>query len=71
MTEDNDENLTPENLDAFLKKAQQEVNEEALNLLWTEFKSIHKGMLAGGFTEEQANDLLVGMIWKFMKEGLS
>ncbi len=71
MTEDNDENLTPENLDAFLKKAQQEVNDEALALLWQEFNSIHKGMLAGGFTEQQANTLIVDMIWKFMREGIN
>jgi hypothetical protein len=66
---DNSDDLTPENLDEFMKAAGEKAAEETLKETWTQFNNIHKAMLFGGFTEAQANSLLVELMWKFMQEG--
>lgn len=65
---DNDD-LTPENIDEFMKKAAAEAAQEGLKEIWTQFKEIYDAMLLGGFSETQANTILVELMWKFMIEG--
>ena len=64
-----DDDLTPDNLEAFMKKAAEEATDEVLKETWAQFKQIHNAMVLGGFTEAQANTLLVELMWKFMQEG--
>ena len=64
-----DDDLTPDNLDEFMKQAAADADAEALKETWAQFNSIHKAMILGGFTTTQANSLLVELMWKFMQEG--
>ncbi|MCA1840143.1 MAG: hypothetical protein ABR585_13965 [Gemmatimonadaceae bacterium] len=65
---ENPDDLTPENIDAFMKKAAEDAEKDAMTETWQQFKGIHEAMIYGGFSEAQANTLLVELMWKFMKE---
>lgn len=69
MPDENSDDLTPEQIEAFMKHAAEEVPHNAMNELWMQFNEIHVGLIAGGFTEAQANGIIVDLMWKFMVEG--
>lgn len=64
-----DDDLTPENIDEFMKKAAADADAEALKETWAQFNSIYKAMLLGGFSPEQANAILIELMWKLIQEG--
>lgn len=69
MPEEGSDDLTPEQIEEFMKHAAAEVPHNSMNELWMQFNEIYLGLVEGGFTEAQASSIIVDLMWKFMVEG--